>query len=1033
MARLAQINVGRSRPAQDLIAKISETMLLGLVAISEPSRIPENDRWVSSTDRPASAAITWQWSRLKVPCSPRWRGKRFVAVDWGEIIVVSCYFPPSLRPDEFMRDLKELEVRLLEATGQPVIVVGDFNARSHAWDSGHPNRRGCLLMEWIAVMNLQIINDGLIPTCIHPRGTSCVDLTLASTLVARRVVAWTVASNTESLSDHRYVITSIGSSLIGPQIGRTAMRTFPRWVTTRLNRDIMEAAAIFYEWSNSSESVNADRINRIMRDIADISMPRRGPRKRPSVYWWNEEISSLRRECNRRRRLLTRGRARGNVSPDAVRELWDDLRVARRDLRKAINRSKAKLWGELVDDLDRDPWGTPYRVVLKKLYAGGAQVVEMLPPETVKGIVSTLFPVVRPPLVQSVPIEWSEEMKVSTVEILEAGARIKTGKAPGPDGIAGSIIKNSLEYLAPLWARCFTECLRGGYFPQEWKKARLVLVKKPNKPDFSPSSYRPICLLSEAGKLFERVLAGRLQEHLDQSDGLAGGQFGFRRHRSTVDAIWHLRELIEEGLRDGGVVLAVSLDIANAFNSLPWPVINVALANKEVPLYLRNVFRDYLSNRSLAYIDRRDRLVRMPMTCGVPQGSVLGPTLWNVGYDSVLRQHLPIGCSVLCYADDTLLVARASDFEESRFRAEVGATYLVRYIESLGLRVSIAKTEAVAFTGGRIPENAYIGGGAGVVPIGSAVRYLGLILDSRWTFRDHFRSLMPKAWNMATALARITANIGGPGEKRRRMYASVVMSVILYGAPIWAQTVVGNRKIVKEVDKLLRQLALRVIRGYRTVSYDAGAILSGMVPFELAADRLRRSYIKRREIISRDGAISPRASAILGEVERRRSVARWRDRLAGLPLHGPGALIRGAFVEDLELWMGRAHGALTYRITQILTGHGVFEAYLFRIERRDSPICVYCRAAQDTSVHTLLFCPFWAEQREELLGLIGNNRTLKAVVSAIVRSSEAWGVFANTCENIMRRKEEDERAWERGLIPQLGEPVLPVMDDVDDE
>ena len=286
---------------------------------------------------------------------------------------------------------------------------------------------------------------------------------------------------------------------------------------------------------------------------------------------------------------------------------------------------------------------------------------------------------------------------------------------------------------------------------------------------------------------------------------------------------------------------------------------------------------------------------------------------------------------------------------------------------------------------------------------------------------------------MATALARITANIGGPGEKRRRMYASVVMSVILYGAPIWAQTVVGNRKIVKEVDKLLRQLALRVIRGYRTVSYDAGAILSGMVPFELAADRLRRSYIKRREIISRDGAISPRASAILGEVERRRSVARWRDRLAGLPLHGPGALIRGAFVEDLELWMGRAHGALTYRITQILTGHGVFEAYLFRIERRDSPICVYCRAAQDTSVHTLLFCPFWAEQREELLGLIGNNRTLKAVVSAIVRSSEAWGVFANTCENIMRRKEEDERAWERGLIPQLGEPVLPVMDDVDDE
>ena len=95
MVRLAQINVNRSGPSQDLIARICEEFDLGLVAVSEPNRVPVSDQWLASTDTPPSAAVTWQWSRSRVPCSPRWRGKRFAAVDWGDVIVVSCYFPPQ--------------------------------------------------------------------------------------------------------------------------------------------------------------------------------------------------------------------------------------------------------------------------------------------------------------------------------------------------------------------------------------------------------------------------------------------------------------------------------------------------------------------------------------------------------------------------------------------------------------------------------------------------------------------------------------------------------------------------------------------------------------------------------------------------------------------------------------------------------------------------------------------------------------------------------------------------------------------------
>ncbi|KYQ52383.1 hypothetical protein ALC60_08501 [Trachymyrmex zeteki] len=118
---------------------------------------------------------------------------------------------------------------------------------------------------------------------------------------------------------------------------------------------------------------------------------------------------------------------------------------------------------------------------------------------------------------------------------------------------------------------------------------------------------------------------------------------------------------------------------------------------------------------------------------------------------------------------------------------------------------------------------------------------------------------------------------------------------------------------------------------------------------------------------------------------------------------------------------------------QVLTGYGVFESYLFKIGRRVSPICFYCRATADTSVHTLLFCPAWAEQRGEILHVIGVDRTYEAVVRAIMLSGNVWTVFMTFCESVMRKKEEDERARERGVIRAPEDALVPQADTSDSE
>lgn len=144
----------------------------------------------------------------------------------------------------------------------------------------------------------------------------------------------------------------------------------------------------------------------------------------------------------------------------------------------------------------------------------------------------------------------------------------------------------------------------------------------------------------------------------------------------------------------GGVAIAVSLDISNAFNSLPGRVINDALDKRKFPEYLRHIIRDYLSNRSVVYRVRDGFTKRGSMCAGVPQGSVLGPLLWDVAFDPVLRLEQEEGCCTVCYADDTLIVATAAGAFDAALRANIMAARVVRCIKRLGLQVAAEKTEA---------------------------------------------------------------------------------------------------------------------------------------------------------------------------------------------------------------------------------------------------------------------------------------------------------------------------------------------------
>ena len=183
--------------------------------------------------------------------------------------------------------------------------------------------------------------------------------------------------------------------------------------------------------------------------------------------------------------------------------------------------------------------------------------------------------------------------------------------------------------------------------------------------------------------------------------GLADKQFGFRREISTIDAILELEIIVQPIINEGGVAVAISIDIKNAFNSIPWPVIKKSVRNKGFPIYLIKIIDNYFEDRIVVYEDTKGNKKEIIMQAGVPQGSVLGPLLWNVAYDDILRDDMDRNCFIFCFADDTLLVTVAKNPRDAMARTEIQASKTLNKIRGMGLEVTTHKTGAIMFTANR--------------------------------------------------------------------------------------------------------------------------------------------------------------------------------------------------------------------------------------------------------------------------------------------------------------------------------------------
>lgn len=647
MLKFIQINVGGGKEAQALALQTAAEQSADFILFSEFYKYGKaNQNWYcDGLNRTAIVLLS------NLPVDDVGTGSdRFVWVTTGGMRIYSCYWPPNTSDLEYELFLRRLKASI-RTSPLPVLVTGDFNAKHGEWSSPVNDGRGEALADMTQALDLAVCNCGSAPTREIREQRSYIDVTMVSASLRHRTTGWTVLDE-ETLSDHKYLAFNIETAIAAP-------RSATGWLKSIRKAKFTKAIETWELTETESAEESARDLVEMLIHAMDSSAPRKPQTvsRRKSVYWWSPGIAALRKQSNHLRRAYQRKvRRQGPLVCSAEQAAAKAAKLA---LVGAIRRAKQAAWAELCALVDEDPWGKPYRLVMARL---GAR--RPIPGLNTAGRMDDIVDALFPNHPHRPRIEWPVDepiVPITGVEVKKLASAIPKNKAPGLDDIPGEAVMILDTSHPRILSGVFNTCLSQGVFPTAWKCARLVLLRKADRPLEQPNSYRPLCMLDAVGKLFEKVLDTRLKAVCEANGLLTTNQYGFRRGRSTVDAISHVMRAVQEGTEARCMVGILLLDVKNAFNSAHWRVIADTLRAKGVPGYLCRILDSYFENRQLHY-EAEGRSVRRELTAGVPQGSVLGQTLWNFMYDELLRMPMPVGVQVAAYADDIAIVAKACDF-----------------------------------------------------------------------------------------------------------------------------------------------------------------------------------------------------------------------------------------------------------------------------------------------------------------------------------------------------------------------------------
>ena len=772
-----------------------------------------------------------------------------VAYKDNSFVFVSIYFNPKQELSPILNFLQSI----IDNVNKPIVIMSDTNSHNTAWNDSTSDSRGEELLDFMIGNDLIVANGDSESTFYTIRESkvyeSLIDLCICNPKAYSTIGKCFTDINIDSHSDHRFLVLYLqqSSNHQPKRISKTTRRF-------RLNDvDWSEFQNDFY--NNIKDKLymlddlsSKTKINNAIEMIEDSiittcksNLTKYTSKPLRKVPWFDQELKRSKTNMNtaykRWRRSLTELIKQHN---------WVKYLNAKLIYKKLFNEKKRSSWLALCENVTND---NVYQVFRSVKPVNKSPLSTILIDEenytkdydqTIEHLIKTHFPNNNHPPIQQpkhhLTVHQKNEIQFTNDnEIYRVFKCFNPKKAPGSDGLSSSIIVKCLERIPNLFTNLFNSLMILGYFPDKWKIGVVCLIPKPNSTDtITAKSFRPVTLLKVQSKGFEKILNSRLIYFLHLNNKISSSQFGFTRQKSTLDACERVIEEIDEIIKEKSVPLLVSFDIQGAFDSAAWYLIIKKLKVMNSPAYLVNMISSYLNKRKNQLLGTT---LKFEIKQGCPQGSCLGPTLWNVLINDLLESKIPRNVFSQAFADDLITISRfkANDYQNFKTTTENVIRSIFNWGEKNHLKFNSKKTQALLVTKRikhpaiefEIDDNKIISS--------DKLTYLGLVIDCNLNFIDHITTRLNKSKQFLLYLNRICAKTYGISvSNAMTLYKIVLQSMALYGCEIWAGRC-NSKTIVAKLRSFQRTCAITVVKAWRTIRAETAIMLLGEMPLDYVA------------------------------------------------------------------------------------------------------------------------------------------------------------------------------------------------------
>lgn len=394
---------------------------------------------------------------------------------------------------------------------------------------------------------------------------------------------------------------------------------------------------------------------------------------------------------------------------------------------------------------------------------------------------------------------------------------LKSNCAQGWDGISSDLLKKHKHLFVPLLVHICSSSFEAGIFPEVFKRSIVLPCYKSGERD-RVENYRPISILPSMSKIVEKLMNKNLSSYLENNKLLSEHQYGFRARKSTTDAVENLTNTIVKGLDAGKKVITIFLDLAKAFDTVSIPILIDRLEDLGIRGTQIKLFESYLSDRT-QIVRLGDVLSdQQPVTYGIPQGSVVGPTLFLCFINELCDMVLDKG-KIISFADDTALIFTGETWVETYKYAQLGLHKVISWLNHNSLCLNANKTKYIAFSIRNInrpPPDLQITAHSCPNPYSQncscsileevpEIKYLGVVIDRHLNFDSHITKLAGRVRKLMFIFKKLR-HIADPSVVKL-VYTALCESILSYSIIVWGGASKTNLLTLERAQRAVLKVA----------------------------------------------------------------------------------------------------------------------------------------------------------------------------------------------------------------------------------